>query len=502
MSHAIWRSGYFGILSWLVLSAGLSLPVSGQAADPEDVALLKKMSRALAGIAREVRPAVVHVSSVRKMGVTQRSGRREHHFRWPPRSEELFDDFSIPEDLFKRWMPPQFRERWPEQRGTGTGVIVDPKGYILTNNHVIDQASEVTVKLSEKEELPARVVGVDPKTDLAVIQIDQTKLPVARLGDSDRVEVGEMVVAIGNPFGLDRTVTLGIVSAKGRTNLHLADYEDFIQTDAAVNPGNSGGPLLNLDGEVIAINTAIASASGSNAGVGFAIPINLARSVMQSLIRDGKVTRGFLGIKIQDLTPDLAKEMGLNRTEGVLVADLFEDSPAGKAGVQAGDVILKFDGHDVKNTNDLRHRVAATPVGGARDIVLWRNGEERTVTVKVGELTPEVAGGPGGRPTSSETPFGLTLQELTPELTEQFRLNPKAEGLLVTEVEPGSSAEEAAIEPGDLVLEAARKPVKKIEDFRDAAAKVGPNQSLLLRVQSEEGTRFVVLKRKAQAEAE
>jgi len=405
--------------------------------------------------------------------------------QWPPFQDEWF----------RKFMPRSRPERMPQKQGTGSGVIVDAKGYVLTNNHVVQGADKVSIRFSEKDEVAAKVVGTDPKTDLAVLKIEREGLKAARLGDSDKLEVGEIVLAIGAPFGLDSTVTLGIVSAKGRSNLNIVDYENFIQTDAAINPGNSGGPLVNLDGEVVGINTAIVSRSGSNAGVGFTIPINMAKTVMASLITEGKVTRGFLGIRFQELDKDLAEQFGLESTEGVLVAEVIEGSAAGKAGIKVQDVVLKFDGKPIRNGNELRHRVAASPVGTDREVVVWRDGKKVALKVTLGELVAETAAGPGA-PKTEEVGYGLTLQQLTPELAETFRFEPGTQGLVVTEVKPDSPAAEAGLRPGHLILEAARKPMRTLRDFQDAV-KANKGKNLLLRVRSaERGTHFLVLKKK------
>ena len=478
----MWKRVTFSVLGALVL---LSLVTSGaslkaEEAAAKDVNLLKALSSALVDIGKEVRPSVVHVTTIRKaktFGLPQQE--------WP----RLHDDW------LRRFMPRSRPERMPDREGTGSGVIVDAKGYVLTNNHVVQGADRVSIRFSEKDEVVAKVVGTDPKTDLAVLKIEREGLKAARLGDSDRLEVGEIVLAIGAPFGLDSTVTLGIVSAKGRTNLNLVDYENFIQTDAAINPGNSGGALVNLDGEVVGINTAIVSRSGSNAGVGFTIPINMAKTIMASLIAEGKVTRGFLGIHFQELDKDLSEQFGVESTAGVLVVEVVEGAAADQAGIKVHDVVLKFDGQPIRNGNELRHRVAASPVGNDREVVVWRDGKEVALKVTLGELVAETAAG-SGAPKTEEVGYGLTLQQLTPELAETFGHEPGTPGLVVTEVQPDSPAAAAGLRPGYLILEAARKPMRTLPDFQ-AAIKASEGKNLLLRVRNaERGTHFLVLKKK------
>ena len=397
-------------------------------------------------------------------------------------------------------MPQPMQAPMPKRRGTGSGFIVSADGYVLTNNHVIAGAEAVSIFLSAKEEVAATVVGADAKTDLAVLKIDRPNLKAAKLGDSDKLEVGEIVLAIGSPFGLDRTVTSGIVSAKGRANLRLADYENFIQTDAAINPGNSGGPLINLDGEVVGINTAIVSGSGASAGIGFAIPINMARRIMESLIEEGKVTRGFLGVRFQPLDKDLAEQYDLAESDGVIVTEVLGDSPASRAGLKTGDIIRKYDGVLIKDGNELRRRVAATPVGTTKEVAVWRDNKEVTLKVTLAELTQEAVYGKVVPPTQ-DLGFGLTLQVLTPELAEGFGHGPEVQGLVVTEVDAASQAAEKGLVPGDVIVEADRKPVRALNDFRSAAAALKGKKGLLLRIKSANGpARFVVLKDEPKAE--
>ncbi|MDP6117696.1 MAG: Do family serine endopeptidase [Planctomycetota bacterium] len=480
--HSMYLAGALSILALTFAPDSLQAQEGNGA-----IAYLKNLSKAYIQVAKKVRPVVVHVSSVRK-------AQAHPGVNIPERFRDQFE-------LFRRYMPNR-EFRMPEQRGTGSGVVVDAKGYILTNNHVIDGADKILVRFNENEEFPAKVVGTDPKTDLAVLKVNRANLTAAKLGDSSSLEVGEIVLAIGNPFGLDSTVTSGIVSAKGRTNLHLTDYENFIQTDAAINPGNSGGALVNLDGEVIGINTAIISPSYSNAGVGFSIPINQAKKIMKSLIQVGRVARGFLGVQFQPLDRDLAEQYGRENTDGVIVIDVIAGGPADKGGVKVGDIILKFNHVEIKNGNQLRHTVAETPVGHKSKVVVWRNNKEVTVNVTLSELTPNAIARAGRRqepsPTSAaKVGFGLTLQELTPALAEGFGYERATEGLVIAGIEDDSPAAKAHLVAGDLILEAARTPVKTLQDFNRALQNARNKKVLLLRVKNAKGpARFLVLKDK------
>ena len=397
---------------------------------------------------------------------------------------------AVPEP-FRRFVPPDPGERGP-RGGLGSGFIIDAGGYIVTNHHVVDGAASVEVTLSDGRTLPAKVVGSDPETDLALLKVEATGLPTIPLGDSSALKVAEPVMAIGNPFGLDHTVTVGIISGTGRV-IGAGRYDDFLQTDAAINPGNSGGPLINTRGEVIGINSAIASRSGGFQGVGFAIPIDLAKPIVRQLQATGKVVRGWLGVSIQPLTPELAKSFGLAGTQGALVASVTEDSPAGRAGIRPGDVITAYDGKPVDGPRALPPLVANTEVGKAVDLSVARDGAVQVVRVTVGNLADaRQARAAGGEGRLTER-LGLQLQELTPELARRLGVQGD-KGVVVTEVRPDSPAAKVGLAPGDVIREVNRLPVQGLEDVEKGIARrgAGANQ-ILLRVEREGNQRYVVL---------
>jgi serine protease Do len=356
-----------------------------------------------------------------------------------------FEQFN--DEFFKRFFGDRMPQRSPHkfrQTGQGSGFIISKDGYILTNNHVVGEADKIKVKLKDGREFDsAKVIGTDPDSEVALIKIEGDNFPILPLGDSDKVEIGDWVVAIGNPFGLVETVTVGVVSAVGRSKVGIAEYEDFIQTDAAINPGNSGGPLINLDGKAIGINTAIFSQSGGYMGIGFAIPINMARSIQEQLIKTGKVIRGFLGIYIQNMTPDLAESFGLNKSEGVVVTEVSKDLPADKAGLKQGDIILEMDGKKMKTDAMLRNDVAMLSPGTKVKLLIYRDGkqQEKTVTISGRPGSAEEKVEPTQQPKEQ---LGLQVQNLTKELAEQFGYS-LGEGVFVSQVTPGSEADSEGI---------------------------------------------------------
>ena len=399
---------------------------------------------------------------------------------------------------------PQRRFRTPRQNGLGSGVIVSEEGYILTNNHVVENADEIKVALNDEREFTAKVVGRDDKSDVAVLKIDAKDLPYLHLANSDMLEVGDVVLALGNPFGVGQTVTMGIVSATGRGNIGL-DYEDFIQTDAAINPGNSGGALVDAEGRLVGINTAIISRSGGNQGIGFAIPVNLARSVMESIVKEGRVVRGFMGVNIQDVTPTLAKEFALKDNNGALVADVTSGSPAQKAGLKAGDIITKFNGKVVRDSRQLKLQVAQTSPSAKVPVEVLRDGAAKTLTVQLKEFPRnELAsnsrrGSDGGEAQAEETLKGVMVGEIDARAREQLKLPSEMKGALVSGVDESSAAHEAGLREGDVILEINRKPVANAEEAVALSNNGGKKDSTLLRVWSRGGTRYVVVKEDKQS---
>jgi serine protease Do len=388
-------------------------------------------------------------------------------------------------------------EREGRPRGVGSGFIIDADGYIVTNHHVVDGSRSIEVQLSDGRTFQPKVIGSDAETDLALLKIEATGLPMIPLGSSSALKVAEPVMAIGNPFGFDHTVTVGIVSGMGRF-IGQGRFDDFIQTDAAINPGNSGGPLINTRGEAIGINSAIRSSSGGFQGIGFAIPVDLAKPILGQLRATGKVTRGWLGVSIQPLTDELAKSFGIKGTQGALVASVSDDSPAAKAGFKPGDVIVTFDGKNVEGPRVLPGIVANTPVGRAVPVVVLRDGQRQTVTVTVGSLADskearvaagEKAPGPENRATEK---LGLALQELTPELAKQLGVQ-SAKGVVVTEVKPDSPAAQAGIAAGDVIREVNRMPVQGIQDVERGLTRGPDPAQVLLRVEREGSQRYVVV---------
>lgn len=382
------------------------------------------------------------------------------------------------------------RERLPNTPGSGSGVIIDDQGHIITNNHVVGDANEVEVRLSDKTKFTAQVIGKDPDTDLALLKISADRaLPYAQLGDSGMVKVGQWVLAVGNPFGLDRTVTLGVVSGIGRENMNLSKYENFIQTDASINPGNSGGPLFNIRGEVIGINTAIINFAQ---GIGFAIPSNMAKQVMQQLLTRGKVVRAWLGVGIQPVTGELAGKFGVNENEGVLVNEVFDNDPAFRAGIKPGDIITKVDGKGVDTPNSLSRLIAALDPGAAASVEVVRDGKRQLISVPLIERK-ESAVLTSIQPTRAEIKLGLDVQDLTPELAEKFKLK-DTRGVLVTKVDRGSVAMVEGLREGDLIKEVNRSEVTSSSEFSTAVSKAKRGETVLLRVLRENRAFYIVLK--------
>jgi serine protease Do len=371
-------------------------------------------------------------------------------------------------------------------------VIVTPDGTIITNNHVIDGASDIKVFLSDNREFQAKLVGADPKTDVAVLRIDATGLPTLPLGDSTKLQVGDLVLAIGDPFGIGRTATMGIVSATGRGNLGIENYEDFIQTDASINPGNSGGALIDLHGDLIGINTAILSGgSGGNQGIGFAIPIAMARNVMDQIVHHGKVVRGYLGVHIQPVSPEIAKQFGLGQPHGVLIGDVSPDTPGARAGLKRGDVVLEVNGQAVDQANQLQLQISQMAPGTPVKLQIWRDGKAQDLTVTLGEL-PEKAEKTSEGENSGGALEGVDVQNLTPEIAQQLNLSAGTRGVVVTSVDPASPAAASGLERGVVIQEVNHKPVSNIAQFRQALEASG-NQPVLLLINQDGVTRYLVI---------
>ena len=440
---------------------------------------IMETGKAFSEIVNTVSPSVVNISTTKVV-------RRETG----PFFEDPFFDFFSP---FHEFGAPK---KWKE-RSLGSGVIVSQDGYIITNNHVVEKADEIKVTLFDKRVFKGRIVGVDSKTDVAIIRIDAGNLPVLSWGDSDTLQVGEFVLAIGSPYGLSNTVTMGIISAVGRANVGIADYEDFIQTDAAINPGNSGGPLVNIKGELIGINTAIFSRTGGYQGIGFAVPSNMVRLVMDQLIQKGKVTRGWIGVSIQELTPELAQQFGLKKSKGALVSDVVKDSPAAKAGIVRGDIIIQFNGKEVKDVSSLRNLVAQSKAGSAISLKILRGGKELTVQVDIVELPREVAEVlPDQSPNEAEAKVltGLAVMDLNKEIIRQLGFNKEEKGVVVVRVEPGSPADEAEMKKGDIIKEINKKEIDNLATYNQVLTNAKRNESMLLFINRGGKKFYVILK--------
>ena len=452
------------------------------AVDDRPVSRDGKIGASFAPVVKKVAPSVVKVFTSARMKTTSLP---EAPGMDNPMLRRFFgDEFGGPNR--------QRMDRMPAQHGIGSGVVVTKDGYILTNNHVVENADEVKVAMQDGREFTAKIIGRDPKSDVAVIKIEANGLPFLEMADSDKIEVGDIVLAVGNPFGIGQTVTMGMVSAKDRATLGL-DYEDFIQTDAAINPGNSGGALVDTEGRLIGINTAILSHSGGNQGIGFAIPTNLAHDVMESLVKDGKVTRGYLGVSIQDVTPALAKQFKLDDQKGALVGDVVPKGPADKAGFKSGDVILAFDGKDVRDSRHLKMQVAHTKPGETVSIKVIRDGSSKTLKATIKELpgSPELAKS-DSKSDDNGTLNGVTVDDLNGNVRHQFNIPEEIKGAVVTDVEADSPAYEAGLKPGDVIQEINREPVKGSED----AVRLTENpkdKTSLLKVWSKGGSHYLVV---------
>ncbi|MCF7849526.1 MAG: DegQ family serine endoprotease [Kiritimatiellales bacterium] len=445
-----------------------------------NIEILEKTGSAFKQIAKDALPAVVFVSVETKVEVRGSGGYYFHPYGGQGGGRGGF------------LVPDQGGEAQQRtQVGQGSGFIISKDGYILTNNHVVNDADHITVTMNDGRKLTAKLVGTDPKSEVALIKVDDgDQLPFVPLGDSDGIDVGEWVLAAGSPFGLAQTITAGIVSAKGR-NIGIADYENFIQTDAAINPGNSGGPLLNIRGEVIGINTAIYTQSGGYMGVGFAIPINMAKQIKNQLIEHGRVSRSYLGIYIQEVNEDIAASFGLDESEGILVSQVMEESSAAEAGVKAGDVIVEIDGDKVGKLANFRNRVAATPPGSKLELKVYRNKKYR----KVSAITKELPDGEAETATAEPAAYkklGLTVDNLDEDTAKQLGYE-EEEGVIITEVEQGSPAWRAGLQPGLLIASVNRKEVGNVMQFRRVLSKLDDADKVLLLVKDGRSSRFIVV---------
>lgn len=439
--------------------------------------------RSLSGLVKTLTPSVVNISTTN----TTRFGTAPRQLPFGERENDPFEEFfnrffgNLPQREFKR-------------KGLGSGFIISEDGYIITNNHVVEKADDIKVILEDGESYKAEIIGKDPKTDLALLKIEpKHDLSAVTLGRSNSIDIGDWVVAIGNPFGLGHTVTTGIVSAKGRS-LGLGAYDDFIQTDAAINPGNSGGPLFDLDGSVVGVNTAIIA---GGQGIGFAIPIDMARSVVEQLRNKGRVVRGWLGVLVQQITPEIAESLNLSQPEGALVSDVTPGGPADKAGLKRGDVIVAFDGNRIEDMPDLPKTVATNEPGTVSKLTFIRNGTKKTVDLTLGELPEEVATLKSLGNEKVEKNLGVIVQEINPQIQGRFRIQ-ESEGVIITNVSPGSVGSEAGLRPGDIILEINKEQVGDLEDYRRSVDSLEEGETALFLVQRENNTIYVALKLGAQ----
>ncbi len=445
----------------------------------ESVDFLTKTGKAMAEIAEAVKPAIVNISTTRTVNI---SG--------------TMDPF-LDDPFFKRFFGDNFgRQRVPKERksaGLGSGVIVSSEGYIITNYHVVKGAEEIKVLLSDKREFTGKVIGSDPKTEISIIKIDAKDLTTIPWGNSDSLQVGEVVLAIGTPYGLNQTVTMGIVSALGRANVGIADYEDFIQTDAAINPGNSGGALVNARGELIGINTAIYSTSGGYQGIGLAIPSNMVKTVMDSLIKKGRVIRGWLGVSIQKLTPELAKQFSLNDENGALISDVVENSPAEKAGLKRGDIIIEYDGAKISEPYVLRNMVANTAPGEEHKVTVLIDNKRLTIDVTTGELPVKMQRAVTGEYENAMR--GIGVQDITPAIAKKLGIPGKIKGVIINDIDEASPAADRLLK-GDVIQEINRKKISGVKDFQKIVLEIERDEDILLLIYRGGSSLYITLSAK------
>ncbi len=475
MSNLYYRALALPVMVLLVVTLMVGyVPQIARASAP---LALKQMDEALPQVAEKITPAVVNITVSKKMAQTAADEEIQPFGQDNPLKDFFGDEF------FKRFRKGPEQDKNSRMHAMGSGVIVTPDGYILTNAHVVKDADEITVNLPGKRSLAAKAVGIDPNSDIAVIKIDAKNLPAATFGDSDKMRVGSFVMAVGSPFGLNRTVTSGIVSAKGRTNVGIVDYEDFIQTDAAINPGNSGGPLVNIDGEVVGINTAIASRSGGYQGIGFAIPSNSAKLIMDELIKSGTVRRGLLGVHIQDVTEALAKSYGLPDVGGAVVSTVEPGSQAEKAGVKKDDVIVKFNGQPVGGAAELKNFVGRERPDSTAKLTIFRNKKTVDVSVKIGERPEQVASAGNLHPEAGTTgELGIQLGKVSALDASKLGLK-DGEALVVKAVKPDGTGRKLGLKPGDAILEVDGAPISDVPTFNTKVSEAKKNKVIRLTVQ-------------------
>jgi len=482
-------------IAFMAMSLAIMIALSNPVIAQSSTKAAKELSSAFSAAAKEAMPAVVSIKVEKAVEASPMS------FGTPYGYNDPFGQFD--DDLLRKFfgdrMPPQQQQQQQAprkyyERGQGSGFIVSKDGYILTNNHVVGDVDKITVELKDGRKFEnAKLIGTDPDSEVALIKIEGDNFPVLPMGDSDKIQIGDWVIAIGNPFGLSETVTVGVISAVGRSNVHIAAYEDFIQTDAAINPGNSGGPLINLDGQVIGINTAIFSQSGGYMGIGFAIPINMARKIEQQLKSHGKVTRGYMGLAGKDVTPDMAELLNLKNSQGVIVASVEPGSPADKAGLKSYDVLLEMSGKKIESYDSFRNDVAMLAPDSRVTLKVLRDGKTQEITVTLGERPTEFAkgGNQAKEQQQSQEALGIEVQTLTKDLAERFGYS-LGEGVIVTRVNPGSPAANVDIQPGDLIQGVNRKSVSSVEEF-EKAVKLTKNNKVLLLIKRGEYSQFVIV---------
>ena len=477
----IWGLGGISLLFGLFYCMENNKAVSFTKSEKDKLTTARSLGQAFVEVAKKAQPAVVNITTEKMVTLRPWDRFGEDFFKGSP-FEDFFRGFGFsPRDKEKEYKQ--------KQRGGGSGVIVDKEGYVLTNNHVIEGADRVKVRLNDDREFTATVKGQDSRTDLAVLYINSKDLPVATLGDSDKLEVGEWAIAIGSPFGLEHTVTVGVISAKGRSGLGTGTYEDFIQTDASINPGNSGGPLINIDGEVIGINAMIIQ---PGTGIGFAIPVNMAKQILTDLIQQGKVVRPWLGISVQDLTPEMMEHFKLKEKEGVLVGQVYSGTGAEKAGMVSGDIIKSLDDKPVKNVNELVREILKKKVGQKVKVGIIRDGKEMTLDVVTSSQPDKLE---VSKEKESEEKLGARVQELTPQLATRYGISGVKHGVVVLGVEPGSLADEIGFQEGDVILEINRKKIESIKDFDKAMKDANIDKGILFHIHRRGSSFYLTFKK-------